>query len=369
MQNLTLCKTKNFIPYTFINSNITVYSYEEAVYVFYENFTMHLKDIFSEKFYIWLNKIGIVANINSSDIEKINSFMTNSDLFTVAEIDAFKNQVLEFFEKEDYEQYKIIAYDCLKIGNTVNAIFYYKKSLASKETIDVLSNLGYIYKVVKDYKSAIKYLHKAIEKTADVVVVEELLDCYIKVNDLKNARSLLKVCNEVFSPDLFSFYIGELCGLEKDFVEQIYFYKEAYTLKNDKRYVIKIIDYYIDHRNFKEAENFLNSIDLVDIDVIIKNTEIIRNNDGAKKALLFLQEHNRAYMQNKKYLVALAKYKRLSYDIAGAELSINIAKNLFPNDREIMLEQAIIKKSKGLQKEYTNDIKLIVNDLVEQYRR
>ncbi len=370
MQNLILMSDISNANYVFKNSKYTVSSFEEAVYVLFNNVYVNKDDVLSEEFVVFIEKLKlfniskILRNNKLNKNEKIFDILKSSNMFLVEECEEVVRKLEIFEQKEKYEQYKIIAKELINKNISIS-IKYYKKSVSEKIDFENIVALGYLYKATKDYEKAVSYFSIAKELGNNSKLTENLIECLLKTNRLEQAKEEIANNETKISQEVYFESIADVCFLEKDYESQISFYKEAFYINKSTKLANKIIDFYITHRQFRLANEFMDSIEVADTSLVLKRAELIRLNENAKKACDFLLENIKNNEQDIKIFIKIAEYKRISYDEKGTDYYINKAKEIDENDRELLLEIAKSQKAKGQQNVYLEKL----NDLLELHKR
>ncbi len=297
----------------------------------------------------------------------IYNIVLKSNLFSKEQCIDILDKLDSFDSSLDHIKYKLIAENFVKLKKIKFAILFYKKAIGENENFEYLVNIAILYKNIGNIDKAIVYLNKAKFYKQNQFLYKNLVECFIIKKEIKHAKDELSNCEHILAQDLFYFYIGQISYLEKDFDSEIYFYKEAFLKNKKNEYAMKIIDFYLEHRQYSKAKIFIDSIEM-DTQLIIKKAEVIRLNESAKKSCEFLEKYIDSENNNIDILIELSKYKRLDYDIVGADKYLIQAKKINNDNKNIALELAKLEKSKGNQKKYYEQIGNLLNMHKFEYR-
>ena len=218
-QALNLCDL-----YNDINNQHIIYNFKGVIYLIKENLQL------SEENFLKSLKINpkfedAIKNLYLIYLRKKN--FTNLLLYSkkLIQIDKFNHQY-------NYQ----LAY-ALELNNNLNeAIRYYKICINfnSEDKKKALNNIGSIYLRRNKPKISINYFLQAIELGEDRIIVNNILNCYIKLRDIQKA-------------DL---YFNKAKNLDKDFIEFIFNKAEYLILKNQVNDAIDILENYKDKPKF-----------------------------------------------------------------------------------------------------------------------
>lgn len=378
MENLILAKQKrSYNPFTFKFTNKKVNTLEEACFFASKDAITLSEEVLSNDFFDWLISIGLSNYAKklkdfTQKNDKADSFaylLYMSNLFSKEEIEFFRKEIYIFDNKEDSEKYKLMA-DKYFFNNKIDvALKFYLMSLEYNKSIEVLNNIGYIYKITNNHKKAIYYLEQASFIKDDIQINKSLLESYIKVKDIENTK---KIFNKIFmnlEEDELLFFKGEIAFLENDYVNQMEFYKKAYEINPINVYILKIADSYVQKRMYKEAEEFIKDKNVHDLNTILKLAEVLRLGGNIKKATKFLEDELHNFEDEISILLLLSKYKRLSHDNSFSKIYIYKARKIAPNDSSVLLETAMLEKAEGNMKEYNAKITKILEKFKSEYRK
>lgn len=376
MINLVLAKSKKSVsPFIFQYNREKVYTFEEAVFYASKEVLFMGKELLSENFYFWLDKVGL-NNISKTvkEYHKKNNFensfcylMTISDVFTKDEIETVRYEIFSFYDKNNVDRYLFMAKKYQE-KNPNMAISYYLKVIKSNDDFDALYNVGNLYKSINNFSSAVFYFEKANLIRNDVLLEKNLLECYIKTFQTEKAEVIFSKIESTLDISDRLFFKGEICFLQKKYSSQINYYLEAYKIKDDKTYFSKIIDTFISRRMYKEAEEFIKSCTIQDVDTVIKLAEVYKLSGNTKRAILYLEKNLPNYSDNIPMLVTLSSYKRQSYDRTFAKVYLHKAMQIDNTDKSVLLEKARTLKNDGYIKEYAQQIDWILTDIRDTYR-
>lgn len=377
MKNIILAKTKrHYRPFEFKFSDKKAYTMEEAVFIASKDFITLSDDLLSTDFFEWLNEIGL-QNYSKSlkDIckksDKATSFaylLSISNLFSKDEIKAITSELHSFENRDDFDKYRLIAKEHLDKNRIYFAIKYYLKALEYNESVDVLNNLGCLYKKCNNHGEAIIYFEKALQKTDDIRVYKNLLESYIKQKQIKKAQNLLDKISDKIDKDILFYFKGEINYLNELYEDELKCYQKAFEINPKKEYVFKISDVFLRKRMYKDAEDFILQNQKLDVECIIRIAEILRMSGNTKKAISFLENNLSDFQDNLRILTTLVKYNRLSYNVNMSKLYLYKAVKISDKDNIAILERARLYKSEGDFKKYSSELDIILNHHKELYR-
>ncbi len=374
MQNLILAKSNiSNVFYTFSNSNIVVKSFEEACYVLYNDIILNKDIIFSEEFLAFLenlelNRFSKMLKDNSIDkVDKILTLLFHSDMFSNEQLMDLKKKLESFEEEPLWIQYKTIAKEYAKQNNIKASLKYYELSLGQNLDVNVVMNIGYLYKLLRKYSESIKYFEKAISIELNEFVCEQLLDCYIVIKNIDRIKLILTKAEKQLSNDKFVYYCAELERIENNDDNHMELYKEAYRINPNEKYVLKIADHYISKRQYTQAYEFLETCGNTVL-ISLKMAEVINLCDNGKKAIQYLENCLEKENNNSRVIAEIAKYKRLTYDVQGANTFIIRNAGFVSEDKHIIFEKARINKALGNQKEYFNSLSHLLELYKDEYK-
>lgn len=118
----------------------------------------------------------------------------------------------EQFEKNPLIYYYLaVAYR--KLDNYDKAIHYLMESLQIESGIlEVINELGLNYAYIKNYEQAIKYFKKAFEASNEVGICTNIVMCYIKLGDKKQAKEYLEKAKKIDPKDEIVIEIDQMLG-------------------------------------------------------------------------------------------------------------------------------------------------------------
>ncbi len=374
MQNLILAKSNIInVSYRFSSLNIVVKSFEEACFVLYNDVILNKNEVFRDEFITFLDNIELsrfskmLKDDSLSETDRVVSLLFYSDMFSVEQLENIKQLLIDFEKEPLWLQYKRIAKEYAKQNNIVQALKFYKLALSKNIDVDLLSNIGYLYKILKKYDFAIKYFEKAITMSFNKFICENLFDCYIVTKNIDGLRLILTKAESLLDEDKVLYYKAEVMFLESKSDNHLELYKAAYDINQNEKYALKIADYYINKRQYVKASEFIEECANTVL-VVIKKAEILSLCENSKKAMQYLESILLEYDNHSLIVAEILKYKRVNYDVLGAKSFVGSNNDFDQNNKHILFETARINKALGGQKEYSKSLSLLLELYKDEYR-
>ncbi len=367
-KSLVECKKIN--PYKF--KGIYIYSIEEAIYIFYNNWKEFDNKIFEEDFIVWVKneladinlaqKLKEIKN-NESFYQKGIEFLTINNFYTTKELEGISLELFNWEKKGQSERLKILGDRFFKENLFEKSINFYYKALDFEPTNPILhNNIGICYIRIRKYTKALQYLTKAFEldsKNKDIIT--NLLEVCVLIKDDNLFSKYAKSLKEKY---IYHYYLAELELNKKDFKNALENYAKSYLLNKDKNVLFKICDLNLKRENYTKA---LNSIAFLEEDreILIKKSEIYEVMQNFSKAIYFLEKLDFSKKENTIFLLKLSKLYRKNLDTLKAYEIITKIKHL--EQADILFEEAIIKKIQGDFVAYQKIIQKIIKKSVADY--
>ena len=164
-----------------------------------------------------------------------NLYVINLKKKTYDELLFFAKKLFELNSYNQLYNYQL-GYAFELNNNLKEAIEYYKKcvDLNGDDKKKALNNIGNIYLKRNNPKVSLTYFLKAIEIGEDKIIINNTLNCYIKLRDETNA-------------DL---YFDKAKNLDKNYIEFLFNKAEYLILKNELKEAIEILDKNKDNSKF-----------------------------------------------------------------------------------------------------------------------
>lgn len=190
MSKIVICKTKNADnPYTFLNTKVAVYSYEELCYYIYNNAILIGEEDITAKLSNWIrqeidmpelaDKLDALLAKNAFVQDLLIEVLVAGDYYSNDEIRGFMAECQRLRTLKTYELDKLRADGYLKYKHYIKAGAIYDDIIADRES-DGAKNpfLGNVY-------------HNKAVALAGNLQMEEAKECFIKAFSLNNNNESL----------------------------------------------------------------------------------------------------------------------------------------------------------------------------------
>ena len=369
-------KDKEISPYKLANG-INIYSVEEAIYLFYNNFKEYSTDFFEDKFINWVNEELLDTKTANKLLEIKNyenfyqksiDFLTLNNFYLLNEIENISLELFNWEKRGQIERIKIKCDRFFKLNMFEKAIQCYKDALDfDTSNYTLYNNIGVCYIRLKQFDLALVYLKKAINLSNDINILFNIIEVLIEKEDFENGKD----CINKLTDDLIYFkhyYLGELYFKAKEYDNSKSNFIKAYLLRKSDNILLKLANIYIEMGYYDKVNNCLKVIGDTDIDILILKSDIYEKINNIPMAIKCIEKANFYNRDNYILWLKLAKYYRKEYNLTKAEGALYKAYTLEPNNEEILYEQALIKKSQGKFKEYQNRLFKIIEKSMESYK-
>ena len=191
MSGIIICKTKTADnPYTFLNTKISVYSYEELCYYIFNNMVLVGKDDLGDRLTAWLrdaidmgdlaDKVDMLNQKNVYIQDLMVEILTYGEFYSKDEVKDFMNECKRIRTLKPYELDKKRADSYMMYKHYIKADAIYDDIIEYKESHDEYDEfLGNIY-------------HNKGVAMAGNLQLEEAKNCFIRAFALnKNNESLI----------------------------------------------------------------------------------------------------------------------------------------------------------------------------------
>lgn len=378
---LLLCVSQSevMLPYKFQMTNISVYSFEEALYHCYHYWKQSIDDIVSEDFCDWIGE-GLKLSFLASRIREISriqnltirfvSFLTLTDYFDRQQLDSLSVQISEWEQRLEWEKLKERGDYLMRRGEPEAALGFYIKALNLGENIGLLNNASIALMQLECFDEAIVYLRKAhgLDK-ADISVIENLAEAYIYNLDFDNAILMLNIAEKMNPKSASVCYLqGEMFFETGNYDAAIECFNTAIDIENTDHYVYRLADAYVRQRQYDAALSALERTVLKDKNYLVKIAEIQYKSNNTPAAIKTIKQAISANRDDVNLWTLLAYYHRLDYDLLNAGNAIIRAVALAPDNERAKLENARIKKAQGKIKDYQVILREILSGIKRRYR-
>lgn len=190
MSKIVICKTKNADnPYTFLNTKVAVYSYEELCYYIYNNVVLIGDEDISSRLSNWIrqeidmpelsDKLDALLLKNAFVQDLLIEVLLAGDYYNNDEIRSFMAECQRLRSLKDYELDKLRADGYLKYKHYIKAGAIYDDIIADREAVGTTDTfLGNVY-------------HNKAVALAGNLQMEEAKECFIKAFSLNNNNESL----------------------------------------------------------------------------------------------------------------------------------------------------------------------------------
>ncbi len=375
---LSMVEDKNISPYR-LSNGINIYSIEEAIYLFYNNFKEYNTDFFEDKFINWVSKELLNKDLANKliDIKKQQNFyqksiefLTINNFYTLEEIGSISLQLFNWEKRGQVERKKLKGDRLFKENMFEKAIESYKDAIDFDTSNPILyNNIGVCYIRLKKYDLALTYLKKAINiQPNNKDILFNIIDILIEKEDFDYAKDYI---SNLDNNNLYNkyYYLGELYFKKKNYDKAKSEFAKAYLFNKSYDIILKLASCYIKLNMYDQVIRCLDIIDdNNDIDILITKSEIYEQLNNIPLAIKCIEKANFYNRDNYILWLKLAKYYRQEYNLLKAEAAIYKAYTLAPNNEQILFEQSLIKKFQGKYKEYQNILSKVVQKSSKDYR-
>ncbi|WP_317367696.1 tetratricopeptide repeat protein [uncultured Tyzzerella sp.] len=364
-------------PYRLTNG-ISIYSVEEAIYLFYKNFKEYSTDFFEDKFINWVynDLLNVEVANKLMDIKKQKSFyqksiefLTLNNFYSSEEIENISLELFNWEKRGQVERKKIKGDRFFKENMFEKAIESYKDAIDFDISNAILyNNVGICYIRLKNYDLALRYLQKAINiDTDNKDILFNIIELLIEKEDFEYAKEFIDSLNDNMLYSKY-YYLGEIYFKQKEYTKAKVSYTKAYLFEKSNNIILKLATCYINLNLYDKAIKCLNIIEDSDIDILIAKSEIYEKINNIPMAIKCIERANFYNRDNYILWLKLARYYRQDYNILKAEGAIYKAYTLAPDNEEVLFEQSLIKKAQGKFKEYRSILSKILQKSSKNYK-
>jgi len=376
---LAASDTENVKPYKFEATNISVYSFEQALYHCYHYWKESWDEIFiKDNFIAWVrdelnlsfiaSEIKKLKNIRSFH-DKIIAFLSVVYYFDDDELDKLKKEIKEWQNQSQSEKLKEKGDALVAVGSFEKAIITYEAVLTyDKKNYVVMNNIGVGYMNLENYEKAKKWFLKAFDICGDnVKIILNVIEACIYNENFDEAELYLNSIESTDESGAIFYFRGEIEFNKENFDEAIKYYNKA-IVKKDSLAVFRLADVYEKQGLFEKALKVLDIFNDSDITALVKKSNIYFRAHNLSKAIKCIERALLYDGTSVELWTYLAGYHRLNNDFIKAEGAVCTALRLSSNDLAANLEMAKIKRFQGKIKDYRNFIVKIFKNLKEDYR-
>ncbi len=376
---LVASDSENVKPYKFEATNISVYSFEQALYHCYHYWKESWDEVFiKDNFNIWVRDELNLSYI-ASEIKKMKSIRSLPDriiaflsiiyYFDQDELDKLKKEIKDWQTQSQSEKLKEKGDSLIAIGSFEKAIIAYNAVLTyDKKNYVVMNNIGVGYMNLEKYEKAEEWFFKAFDICNDnTEIIFNLIEACIYNNNFDDAEKYIKSIEDSHKEGEIFYFKGEIEFGRENFDKAITYYKRA-IVKNDSLAIFRLADVYEKQRQFDTAIKILDMLEESNITALIKKSIIYSNIDDLPAAIKCIEKALLYDNLSVELWTLLAKYYRLNNDFIKAEGAVYTALRYSRDDLAANLEMAKIKRIQGKIKDYRMSIVKIFKNLKAEYR-
>jgi tetratricopeptide (TPR) repeat protein len=380
MFQLCVSQQPNTIPFTFRGTGLRVYSLEEALYHVFHHWRESVEDLLSREMIAWATELGLVwVASRMKTIAQAEPFATRMldflqlvEYFTPQELDGLRHDLAAWERRLEWERLKERADMLVERGDPFKALPLYKRALALEENIPLLNNIAVAYMQLSLAKKAAAHLLRARAMAPDnLELMLHYTEAAILSKQFDAATEALKTA-ETRAPALadIPFLHGLLAYKQADYHQAVTCYQEAIARAPDTPYyVYKLADTYKKMQDYKQALHVLATLPNKDGDYYVKEAEIHAAAGDVPASLRCMRTATAGEGAHSANLWAkLAEYYRHDYDWRRAEKAIAQAQALDPDNDEVRLESARVKKGLGQTRAYQAALAGMLNSFKRRYR-
>jgi len=382
----SVTEEENVTPYTFKETGVKVYSFEEALYHCRARWKQSADDFTSEAFAAWLSdelKLTVIASkireLGGPFREKYIRFMTLADYFEDGEINALKRELTEWENRLEWEKRKERGDYLLKAGEYEKAAEAYKKAAEyNPESAAVYNNLAVAQMKMGLYANAAGYLYKALEVTprgADLLLYNGLLmhlaEALVYGGECDKARETLKqaAAEGAGTDSANAFYLyGLIEFLSGAYVASVPFYERAVGIDPDPHYIYCLADAYVKLRQYDKAIETVSLVKDKDKTYYEKLAGLYAAGANIPAAIKCVERALISDVNSVSLWTRLAEYHRRDYDLTKANSAIIKALSISKDNARANLEFARIRKAQGKIKDYQTALGGILEGFKRDYR-
>ena len=370
---------KNVKPYKFESTNISVYSFEQALYHCYHYWKESWDEIFiKDNFIIWVRdelKLSFIAaeirkmkNIRNLQ-DRIISFLSVIYYFEDDELLKLREDIKDWQNQSQSEKLKEKGDSLVAIGSFEKAIIAYKAVLTyDKKNYIVMNNIGVGYMNLEKYGKAEKWFLRAFDICKDdTKIVFNLIEASIYNQNFDDAEEYINYVKSESNSGEIYYFLGEIEFGRKNFEKAIMYYKHA-IVKNDSLAIFRLADVYEKKEQFDTAIKILDMVENSNIMALIKKSVIFANASDYSSAIKCIERALLYDSSSVELWTYLARYHRLNNDFIKAEGAVCTALRFSGDDLAANLELAKIKRFQGKVKDYKLSINRILKSIKMEYR-
>ncbi len=375
---LATSEVENPSPYKFEATNISVYSFEQALYHCYNYWRESWDEIFiKDEFIAWVRdelKLSFIASeiIKMKSIRSISkriiAFLSIVYYFEDDELETIRLEIEEWQNQSQSQKLKEKGDALISVGSFEKAIITYKAVLTyDKKNYAVINNIGIGYMKLGMYDKAEEWFLRAVKIRKEIQIIFNLIEACIYNEDFVNAEIYIEIAEEMYSGGEIAYFRGEIEFFKGNFEEAVSYYKRA-TVKNDSFAIFRLADVYEKQKMYGTAIKVLDMLDDADVKVLVKKSVVYKNSQQFSLAIKCIEKALLYDSSSVELWTYLAKYYRLNGDFLKAEGAVCTALRFSREDLAANLEFAKIKRCQDKIKDYRVSMFKILKNLKNEYR-
>ena len=377
MFRLCVSQEENTTYYRFKVTGVRVYTIEEALYHVFYNWREAVDDFCSNEMAVWLNKIGLgflvtkikdISNMPFS--ESMLNFLSLVPYFDQVELDSLKSDLVSWENRREWEQYKERADFLMRNGEPQRAVPLYKKALEQGENTYLLNNLAIAKMQLGEPYEATELLVSAIKLSPNnLQLILNYAESCILSRDFEKAKTAIETAEKIKDGHEIYYLRGLLFYHQNNSIRAGEQLKTALDIHKSSHYACLLADIYLSMRRYNDAQSAIDTILDKDAVCYVKEAEIHEKTNNWSGAVKSIKKAIESKGLSKATLWAkLAYYHRRDYDNESAQVAIEQALKIDPENNIARLENARIKKSLGSTREYQAGLNQILEGLKMEYR-
>jgi len=367
-------------PYIFKTTNLSVYSFEEALYHCYTHWKESADDFTSAEFADWVSGVLGHAHIGDeikalADVagfsERFTRFLRLTGYFADEHTANIKAELQIWESALEWERLKERADAFNAKGQAFKAYPLYKRALDFNENAVLLNNLSICLLKLQRFEEAYDYLQRAYEmEPGNIQILTNFTEAAIASHSFNKAVSLLDRLSKIKKGGSVDYLYGELNLEMGDIRAAASYFEKAAAETNEPQHIYRLCEIYVKLRMYDDALAVLDTVAAggESKELLIKQAFVYVAAGNVPAAIKCTEKALMAHKADAQLWVNLAVYHRMDYDLTKASAAIATALNIDPYNERALLESARIKKSLGKTKDYQDVLKNILNSLKKKYR-
>ncbi|MCL2387330.1 MAG: tetratricopeptide repeat protein [Defluviitaleaceae bacterium] len=368
----------NVVPYAFKTTGIRVYSFEEVIYHVYHHWRESVDEFLSDKMIQWVAELGhsyLATKMKElkrrdSFAAKILDFLRLVDYFAEDELGTLKTALEKWELRREWEQLKERGDYFANRKEPAKAIPLYKRALQYDENAPILNNLGIQYLQTSAFEEGFACLSRAmLVAPNNFSILLHYIEAAILSGHYGDAAKALKKAYEK-DPNCadIAFLLGLMSYEQKDYPKALTYFEKAIAMDMTvPHYVHKAAEVHLQMRQYEKALNTLETATRHDATFHAKKAEIYAAWNDIPRAVKAMTVAVIIEPEATNY-AKLAAYHRQDYEPRKAEVAIEKALALDPENNMVKLENARIKKGLGHTREHQAILTEVLKEFRDNYR-